>query len=111
MRFKTCVLLSAALLAAPLPAAFGGNDAYTLTIKDHRFEPTELKVPAGQKLRLTVRNLDSTPEEFESYELNREKIIPGGKSSGVYIGPLEAGRYPFFGEFHQETAQGVIIAE
>jgi plastocyanin len=111
MRFKIPLILAAALIAAPLPAAVAGDDAYTLTIKDHRFDPAELKVPAGQKIKLTVQNLDSTPEEFESYELNREKIIPGGKSTSVYIGPLEAGRYPFFGEFHQDTAQGVLIAE
>jgi plastocyanin len=84
---------------------------YLLTIKDHQFNPAELKIPAGQKIKLTVHNLDSTPEEFESYELNREKIIPGGQSTSIYIGPLEAGRYPFFGEFHQDTAQGVIVTE
>jgi plastocyanin len=111
MNYKTHLILSAALLAFPLPAVLANSVTYLLTIKDHQFNPAELKIPAGQKIKLTVHNLDSTPEEFESYELNREKIIPGGQSTSIYIGPLEAGRYPFFGEFHQDTAQGVIVTE
>jgi hypothetical protein len=111
MTVTSRLILAATLLAAPLSFAFAGDDAYTLSLKDHQFDPTELKVPVGQKVKLTIQNLDSTPEEFESHELNREKIIPGGKSAIVYIGPLEAGRYPFVGEFHEDTAKGVIIAE
>jgi hypothetical protein len=111
MNRKTCLFLSAALAAAPFPAAFGADSAFALTIRDHQFEPGELRVPAGQKVRLDIRNTDPTPEEFESHELNREKIIPGGKSAIVYVGPLDAGRYPFVGEFHEATAKGVIIAE
>jgi hypothetical protein len=82
-----------------------------LTIKDHRFTPTELKVPAGKKIKLVVSNQDSTPEEFESHELNREKVIAGNGKAVIYIGPLEPGKYPFFGEFNEDTARGVIIAE
>ena len=44
-------------------------------------------------------------------ELNREKIIPGGKEVTVFIGPVKPGRYPFFGEFNQDTAQGVVIVK
>ncbi|MES2772310.1 MAG: cupredoxin domain-containing protein [Pseudomonadota bacterium] len=83
----------------------------TLIIKDHRFEPAELKVPSNQRVRLTVHNQDSTPEEFESYVLNREKIIPGGAKSVLFIGPLKPGRYPFFGEYNEATAQGVVVVE
>ncbi|MBI5042146.1 MAG: cupredoxin domain-containing protein [Gammaproteobacteria bacterium] len=106
--------LLTALLTATLGAGTSlalANDAYTLTIKDHRFEPAELTIPADTRVKVTVKNLDPTPEEFESYELNREKIIAGGKEAIVYIGPVQAGRYPFFGEFNQDTAKGVIIAE
>ena len=53
----------------------------------------------------------STPEEFESFELNREKVIKGKRKAVIFIGPLRPGRYPYFGEFHPETAQGIIIAE
>ena len=82
-----------------------------LTIKEHRFVPTELKVPANQKIKLVVDNQDPTPEEFESYSLNREKIVPGKSRITVMIGPLKPGKYEFFGEFNMDTAQGVLIAE
>lgn len=82
-----------------------------LTIKDHQFSPAELKVPAGQKIKLVVSNLDSTPEEFESHQLNREKIIAGKAKATIYVGPLAPGKYTFWGEFHEKTARGVIIAE
>ncbi len=81
-----------------------------LTIREHRFEPAELAVPAGVKFKLLVRNADSTAEEFESYSLNREKVIPGNTEAAFYIGPLEPGRYDFFGEFHMDTAKGWLIA-
>lgn len=100
------LLFAAILLASPAEAA----DA-ELQIKNHRFKPARLVVPAGERIRIVVRNLDATPEEFESYELNREKIIPGGAQAYIFIGPLEPGTYPFFGEFHEDTAQGYIIAE
>ena len=75
------------------------------------FEPAEVIVPAGVKLKLVVKNLDRTPEEFESYELNREKVIPGGKQAIIYVSPLKPGKYHFFGEFHQKTAKGILIAK
>jgi len=82
-----------------------------LVIRDHKFEPAELSVPAGQKFKLLVENQDATPEEFESNELNREKVVVGKGTITIFLGPLDAGRYPFFGDFHQETAQGVLIAK
>ncbi len=84
---------------------------FTLVIKDHRFTPAELQVPAGTKVRLVVRNEDPTPEEFESTELHREKVVPPGQEIIVIVGPLDAGSYGFFGDFHKETAQGKLIAK
>lgn len=92
-------------------AALAADNETVLTIREHRFEPSELKVAANQKIRLIVKNLDATPEEFESHELNREKVIPGKGQAIIYIGPLKPGRYSFMGEFNQKTAQGVVIAE
>jgi hypothetical protein len=82
-----------------------------LVIKNHRFEPAELKVPANQRVKLIVHNQDSTPEEFESHSLNREKVIPGGAKATIFIGPLKPGRYTFFGEYNEKTAQGAVVAE
>jgi plastocyanin len=82
-----------------------------LVIRNHRFEPAELKVPAGQRVKLVVHNQDSTPEEFESHAMNREKVIPAGAKATIFIGPLKAGRYDFFGEYNEATAKGVVVAE
>ena len=84
---------------------------FTITIKSHRFTPAEIKVPANKRVQLTVVNDDPTPEEFESREMKVEKVIPGKSKGVVRIGPLQPGRYPFFGEFNEATAKGVVIAE
>ena len=106
---------SSAILAIGLMftacAAWAADYDAKVVIRDHKFEPVELTVPAGQKIKLLVDNQDATPEEFESNELNREKIVTGKATITVFLGPLEAGRYPFFGDFHQETAQGVLIVQ
>lgn len=82
-----------------------------LIIKNHRFEPAELKLPANQRVKLVVHNQDSTPEEFDSHSLNREKVVPGGAKATIFIGPLKPGRYPFVGEYNEATAKGVVVAE
>lgn len=99
--------MAAGLLAASAGAA---EPEITLVIKGHRFEPAELQVPANKRLKLTVRNQDTTPEEFESHSLNREKLIPAGGTVAIYVGPLEPGRYEFFGEFNPSGARGALIA-
>jgi len=91
--------------------AFAADTEFTIVIREHRFEPAELTVPAGKKIKLLIENQDSTPEEFESYDLAREKVIPGNSATSLYIGPLKAGRYPFFGEFNESTAKSVVIAQ
>ncbi|TMH11544.1 MAG: cupredoxin domain-containing protein [Betaproteobacteria bacterium] len=92
-------------------AADADDPVFRLTIRDHRFEPAELVVPAGQKIKLEVENLDATPEEFESYELNREKVVPAKGTVVIFVGPLKPGRYPFFGDFNKDSAKGVLIAK
>ena len=99
------------LIAIGAGPAFADDDTYTLTIKDHRFAPAQLDVPAGRKLKLLVKNLDATPEEFESHDLKREKVIAGKGQATIVIGPLKPGIYKFAGEYHEATAQGQIIAK
>ena len=103
--------LPLALILAMGTGVAAQEPAYTLVIKDHKFQPTEIAVPAGQKIALIVKNDDSTPEEFESTELRREKVVPGGEQITVYIGPLKPGKYEFFGDFNPKTARGHIIAK
>ncbi len=104
-------LLSLAVCALlPLTASAAAMPEFTLTIQDHKFTPTELTIPANTKVKLIVVNKDPTAEEFESHELNREKVVAGNATITVYVGPLKAGKYGFFGDFHQATAQGTLIA-
>ena len=104
----SALLTTLALLAG---TAWGAETPeFRLVLKDHVFTPTEVEVPAGQKIRLVVENQDPTPEEFESYELNRERIVPANDTITVYVGPLEPGRYEFFGEFNMATARGWLVA-
>jgi hypothetical protein len=101
------------LFALLLPFAAFADDAlvYTLVLKDHRFQPVELIVPAGKKIKLLIENQDETSDEFESFPMNREKVLPGQRTTTIFIGPLEAGSYPYIGEFAEETAKGVIVAK
>jgi hypothetical protein len=66
---------------------------------------------ANRPITLTVRNLDSTTEEFESRTLRVEKIVAGNSDITLHLPPLVPGRYRFYGDFNKATAQGAIIAE
>jgi len=102
----------ALLLALALPIiAHAQTPEYTIVIKEHRFQPAELTIPAGKRITLVIDNQDGTPEEFESHELRVEKVVPGGTKGAVSVGPLKPGTYPFFGEFHEATAQGKLHAK
>lgn len=82
-----------------------------IEIRNHLFQPDTLIIPANTKVKLIVYNRDTTPEEFESYELNREKVIMGGRKAIIFVGPLPPGEYPFFGEFNPQTALGKIVVK
>jgi plastocyanin len=101
--------MTLAVLGAPTVAARAQE--FNLVIRNHKFEPEEIRVPAGKRVSLYVTNEDSTPEEFESPALKVEKVIAGKSKALVRIGPLEPGRYEFIGDFHADTAKGVVIAE
>lgn len=97
-------LVAVAASAAEMPE-------YKLIIKDHKFQPTELTVPANTKFKVLVSNRDATPSEFESNEFNREKIVLPNSEVTVFIGPLDKGRYKFFDDFHQDTGNGVLVVQ
>jgi hypothetical protein len=105
----TALLVLAALVASPLVAH--ADDSITVTIKDHVFSPSEIKVPANKRITITVVNNDATPEEFESHPMKVEKVVPGNSKGVVRIGPLKPGKYPFVGEYHESTAKGTVTAE
>jgi len=101
------IVLAGLILAV---ATNANADNYVLTIKNKQFSPAALTVPAGKKIRLIVKNQDPTPAEFESSDLNREKLVTGGSEITVFIGPLDAGTYNYFNDFNRK-ATGTIIAK
>lgn len=103
----TLILLLGLLSVRP---ALAERTTVTVTIRNHLFEPAQVEIPANTKVRLLIDNQDPTSEEFECYALNREKVIMGGRKAVIFIGPVAPGRYPFFGEFHPDTAIGEILA-
>jgi plastocyanin len=109
MKRSTIISSIACLLLAV--TANAATPEIELRIRDHLFYPAVIEIPPGQKVRLLVINEDDTPEEFESYELNREKVIPGNSRTVIFIGPLKPGEYPFFGEFYPKTAQGRVVVK
>ena len=104
-------LFPLALIFAIATPVIAEEAAYTLVVKDHKFQPTEIEIPAGTKIALIVKNEDATPEEFESIELRREKVVAGREQITVYIGPLKPGSYEFFGDFNPATARGHIVVK
>jgi Cupredoxin-like domain len=107
---KACAL--AAILAV-IPAPALAEDPFTIDLKlrDHRFEPGEIKAPAGKPIAITLKNEDDAVEEFDSSALRTEKIVTPRGTITIRLKPLAAGRYPFQGEYHPETAQGMLIIE
>ena len=100
-------LLAFALASMSVHAAsvLAADESYSLTLKDHKFSPAELTIPAGKKVKVAVKNLDSTPAEFESDDFKAEKVIPAGKEVDVFIGPLKAGTYEFHDEYHEAESK------
>jgi plastocyanin len=96
-----------ALFASPLKAQ---EVSLSVTIKNHAFQPGELRAPAGKPIRITVHNADATAAEFESSDFRVEKVIPAGGTGTVSVRPLTPGRYRFFDDFHQET-QGYLVVQ
>lgn len=107
-----CAALLWGLLVAVPP--LHAEPEYIIEIKDHKFVPAELHVPAGTKIRIILVNQDETQEEFDSYSLNREKHVPPKSRVTLFVGPLDAGRYVFEGEDSGRSdgaALGVIVAQ
>lgn len=116
LKSGTSKFLCAALIWGPALVICGAalaEDVPTieLTIKDHRFNPAEIHISAHTPTVLTIKNEDPIAEEFDSAALKVEKVIAGGGTGLVRLRPLETGSYPFIGEYHSETAQGVVIVE
>jgi Cupredoxin-like domain len=89
--------------------AFAAEAPTVLLMHNKQFEPKQLEVPGGVKVKLVVRNMDAIPAEFESYDLSREIVVPGHSEIEVYVGPLEPGRYEFFNDFNHDMQGAVVV--
>ena len=87
------------------------SDLFQITLENHQFSPAELTVPANKRFKLEIENKDATPEEFESHDFKREKMVPGNGKVAMWVGPLKPGTYKYFGEFNSKTAKGILKAE
>ena len=101
------LLLTAMTAPAPLLAA----DPIKVTLQNHKFTPSEIRVKANTPFLIALTNKDATAEEFDSTALKVEKVVAGNSSGNIRIRALAPGRYPFEGEYHAATAQGVVVAE
>jgi len=97
------------LVAFTAPALSQGPIAVTL--QNHKFSPAEIHVKANEPVVIALTNKDATAEEFDSVALKVEKVVAGNSEGDVHIRPLAPGKYPFMGEYHSGTAQGVVIAQ
>jgi hypothetical protein len=104
---STLPLLPALILFLSFSAS--AQEEYVLTLKNNQFSPKELTIPMHQKVKLIVKNRDAAAAEFESTDLNREKVVTPNSEITVYIGPLDAGTYTFFDDFHRETTGAIIV--
>jgi hypothetical protein len=115
-RCKTYIHAAMGLLVAAVLVYVGivqvhAQDAVTIqiSIKNHRFQPSEIRAPTGKPIILRIKNLDTTPAEFESVSLRVEKIIAGNGEGILHIRPLQPGQYNFFDDFHPETQGNLVV--
>lgn len=108
---KLAALIIGGVVALSALPTFADDSPIALTLRNHKFSPTEIHVKANTQSQILLTNQDSSSEEFDSSSLHVEKVVPGGQKGIVRLRPLPPGRYNFMGEFHSDTAQGVVIAE
>ena len=106
-----CLLLLVAmiLMSTFLPdAALAKTQAYHLQIKKNQFVPDNITAPANQKFVITIRNMDPLAQKFKSDDLRRNQNIPPKGQTMVFIMPLKAGTYAFYGAGTQTKGTLVI---
>ena len=116
MRIRLRKLLT--LLALPVGAAMiscvaaaAVADDLEIKFDNHRFAPQTVTVPSGEALAVKVVNSSNEPIEFESFKLNREKVVTPGDTITVHLPALSPGTYDFYDDFHQDVPQGTIVAK
>jgi Cupredoxin-like domain len=108
---RTFYCLTVLVTIAFAAAAYADNSTIGLRFENHRFAPERLAVPAGRSLVIKVENASRETIEFESFKLNREKVVQPGESIMVRLPALSPGTYEFYDDFHQDVPQGSIVAK
>ncbi len=84
---------------------------FKLLAREGKWFPELVEVPANTRFRLEITNQNAGPEEFESKELHKELVLAPGVTRVLVFAPMKPGAYPFFGEFHPQTAHGRIVVK
>ena len=109
-RFGTAFIVAALTAVMSFPA-LADDPTFKIEIKDGVITPLQLEVPANTRIRLEVSNTGSSPAEFESVQLKKEKVIAGGNTTVMVIRNLDPGTYDFFDDFHIDLPHAKIIAK
>ena len=110
---RFCLLASLVLFLvafAEIQQVFAEDKEERVITFDGKFSPVDLKIPAGQKVKVIIKNNAQKPIEFESHDLHREKVIAPGAEAVIFIGPVHAGTYTYFDEFSEDVT-ATITAE
>jgi hypothetical protein len=106
---RPLVLAALLGLAATAIPALAADAQVQISIRDHKFVPSEVPVPAGMKVELIIKNEQAVNAEFESTVLHREKIVQAGGQISVFVGPLDPGTYEFFDDFNRATRGRLMV--
>lgn len=106
-------LLFAAFLSLLTSAGVSHADdpVFVIAFNDGAIEPAEIVVPAGVRFKLELHNTGTSPVEFESIVLRKEKVLGPGASSFIVIRRLDPGEYEFFDDFHLDMPPARLIAK
>jgi hypothetical protein len=109
--FGCAVALFLVVPAFQIAQAADDMPTFKLVMKQGRLFPETLEVPANTRFRLEIHNEGPGAAEFESLKLRKESVLAPGVTRTLVFYPLKPGSYPFFDEFHADTAQGKIVAK
>jgi hypothetical protein len=102
-------LMAVASVALTVRPATAQEAKLEMSLKDHKFQPAEIKAPANKPIIVKMKNLMAENMEFESEALGVETVVKANAEGLVKIKPQKPGRYTFFDDFHQETTGTLVI--
>jgi hypothetical protein len=87
------------------------DPSFTIEFHDGKVTPLRLEVPANRRFKLELHNSGTSPAEFESNELHKEKVLAPDTTSVLVFHTLDPGEYPFFDDFHPDAPKAVLVAK